>query len=177
MTQKIAFDLGTHLGWVVFDEKIYDFGLLKLDVSLSINENFLAIYKLVRAFAPIETIYYEQTDWHRGSYPKEPFVQRLVREKINRTVQRSLGRLEGVLAGVAFLSDCRAVGVNVRDAKGSVSKKNAGKDKIAKAILKLYPELEGCEQDTLDAATVMHYALHNEPIILEKPKRKKKEKK
>jgi hypothetical protein len=173
---SLAFDLGTNFGWVAFDDRPKYFGALHLDASKNLADNHLAILELVKTYAPIKCIYYEETDWHRGGWPGEGFQQRLMREKINRQVQRSLGRLEALIVAVAYETNTIALPVTVKEAKGSLSKNNAGKEKIARAVLALYPELDGCSQDTLDAASVMHAAVNKEiPLFaLDGKKRKKK---
>ncbi len=171
----IALDLGEHLGYCVFDGmRLLAFGLQKLGQAtkkLSRPRRRYMEIKALLAKARDEhgatVVYYEFTDWFLSSKKGENFRARLIREKRNRVVQRSLGGYEALVEAAAYEVGLQAFPVTVHDAKKAVTGKgNASKEMVAAAILGLYPVMKGSVQDTLDAASIMFCAVQqHEPLL------------
>ena len=161
----IALDLGTKMGYVVFDgSKLLKYGApvlpsgAKGEVSV-IGRRYEKIFKLLseqQTEFGLATCYYEATDWHLGEKRGETLGARLERESRNRIVARALGRIEGLIESACFVLKIKAIQITVHEAKkATTGNGNAGKDEVAAQVLTLYPSLKGQTQDTLDAVSVM----------------------
>ena len=163
---NIALDLGQHLVYVLFEGfKLVDFGVLNLPGAATKAKTLMGRrYEVMRRLLEGHTLqvcYYEMTDWHMPALPRESRIAQLIREKKNRVVQRSLGRLEMAVEAACFELGVRAVAVKVSDAKQAVAGvKNAPKARVARAVRELFPDLPAAAtQDALDAVRVAVWAM------------------
>jgi Holliday junction resolvasome RuvABC endonuclease subunit len=164
---KIALDIGAKTGYCVFDGmRIVECRSINLPSAPTKKEPSVLgrRYKIIKELLQrwqLTHVYYECTDWFRSSSPSENFHARLTREKQNRVVQRSLGRIEALIESAAVELNLVAVPVRVHDAKKNLTDNgNASKERVAKAVKDLFPQMaqEG-SQDALDSVSIMAWAI------------------
>lgn len=160
----IALDLGTKLGYCVFDGcVVLAVGTINLPQASKsgsrMGRRYNAIKQLIRQWPDIKTVYYECTDWSRPAFSGEGMWARRRRERINLTVQRALGRIEGLIESAGFELGLVVLPVTVKQAKKTLTgKANASKEEVKAAVKRIF-QIENDSQDALDAISVATWSM------------------
>lgn len=156
MARILALDIGTKTGFVCFDGLNYvESGKLLLPSKLP--GQYKKIKELVVRLKP-STLAYEMTDWHRPSAADEDYGPRLQREKINRMVQRGLGRKEAFCEAIGVELGIEVLPVTVHTAKRYMTGKgNASKETVEGCVREVFGPImsDSATSDEIDAFAVI----------------------
>lgn len=152
----LALDIGSKTGYVCFRGlKYIESGRLLLPSPLP--DQYRKLKELVVRLAP-DVLAYEMTDWHRPGDITEEYGPRLQREKINRMVQRGLGRKEAFCEAIGVELGILVRPVTVHKAKKSMTGKgNASKDTVEGFVREVFGPIMGsrASTDEIDAFSVI----------------------